>query len=101
MPLEAAVLALDQVVQRWPFSVEALSAFRFQPPFFQSLGCGSRSNRRSARLNGVDGPLYWRDLQTGGAILPPNATPDDPVEFIADGQNRGQHLLDWPMANGA
>jgi hypothetical protein len=71
----------------WPFSVEALSGlFDFNhAPFFQSFMevRVERSNRRVVlALNGVDGPLYWRDLQTGGAILPPNATPDDPVEFV-------------------
>jgi hypothetical protein len=33
-------------------------------------------------LDGVHGPLRWRDLETGGAVLPPGATLDDPVEFI-------------------
>jgi hypothetical protein len=33
-------------------------------------------------LNGVNGPLQWRDLQTGGAVLPPGAQPDDRVEFV-------------------
>ena len=33
-------------------------------------------------LNGIHGPLQWRDLQTGGAVLPLGATLDDPVEFI-------------------
>jgi hypothetical protein len=33
-------------------------------------------------LNGVHGPLQWSDLQTGGAIIPLGAKPDDPVEFI-------------------
>jgi hypothetical protein len=32
-------------------------------------------------LNGIHGPLQWRDLQTGGTVLPPGASPDDPVEF--------------------
>ena len=71
----------------WPFSVEALSGlFDFnRAPFFQSFMevRVERSNRRVVLvLNGVDGPLHWRDLQTGGAVLPPKATPDDPVEFV-------------------
>jgi hypothetical protein len=33
-------------------------------------------------LNGVHGPLQWRDLETGGAAIPPGVKPDDPVEFI-------------------
>ena len=28
------------------------------------------------------GPLRWRDLQTGGAVIPPGVTLDDPVEFV-------------------
>ena len=42
-----------------------------------------RSKRRVVfALNGIHGPLQWRDLQTGGTVLPPGATLDDPVEFI-------------------
>ena len=71
----------------WPFSVEALSGlFDFNhAPFFQSFMevRVERSKRRVVLvLNGVDGPLHWRDLQIGGVVLPPDATPDDPVEFI-------------------
>ena len=33
-------------------------------------------------LNGVHGPLQWRDLETGGAVIPPGVTLDDPVEFV-------------------
>jgi len=33
-------------------------------------------------LNGVDGPLRWQDLQTGGAAMRPGATLDDAVEFV-------------------
>jgi uncharacterized membrane protein HdeD (DUF308 family) len=71
----------------WPFSVEALSGiFDFnRAPFFQSFMevRVERSKKRVALiLNGVHGPLQWRDLQTGGAIVPPDVTLDDPVEFI-------------------
>jgi hypothetical protein len=71
----------------WPFSVEALSGlFDFNhAPFFQSF-MEVRVERSRKRvvfiLNGVHGPLHWRDLQTGGAVRPPGAAPDDPVEFI-------------------
>jgi hypothetical protein len=71
----------------WPFSVEALSGlFDFNhAPFFQSF-MEVRVERSRKRvvfiLNGVHGPLHWRDLQTGGAVPPPGAAPDDPVEFI-------------------
>ena len=71
----------------WPFSVEALSGvFDFnRAPFFQSFMevRVERSRRRIVlALNGVQGPLHWRDLQTGGKALPSGATPDDPVEFV-------------------
>ena len=71
----------------WPFSVEALSGlFDFNhAPFFQSF-MEVRVERSKSRvvliLNGVDGPLRWRDLQTGGAAMRPGATLDDAVEFI-------------------
>src|SRR6516225_5151104 len=70
----------------WPFSVEALSGlFDFNDaPFFQSF-MEVRVERSKSRvvliLNGVDGPLRWRDLQTGGAAMRPGATLDDAVEF--------------------
>jgi hypothetical protein len=83
-------------LKAWPFSVEALSGlFDFnQAPFFQSFMevRVERSKRRVVLiLNGVSGPLHWRDLQTGGAVLPPDVTPDDPVEFIVpmDGEGTG------------
>ena len=73
----------------WPFSVEALSGiFDFNhAPFFQSFMevRVERSKRRVVLiLNGVDGPLHWRDLQTGGVVHPLAVTPGDPVEFIVE-----------------
>jgi hypothetical protein len=71
----------------WPFSVEALSGlFDFNhAPFLQSF-MEVRVERSRSRvvliLNGVDGPLRWRDLQIGGTVLPPEASLDDTVEFI-------------------
>jgi hypothetical protein len=77
----------------WPFSVEALSGlFDFNhAPFLQSFMevRVERSRRRVVFvLNGVDGSLRWRDVQTGGALLPAGTALDDPVEFIVpmDGQ---------------
>ena len=69
----------------WPFSVEALSAvFDFnRAPFFQSFleVRVERSQRRVVfALIGVDGPLRWRDLQTGGALI--RSDSDEPVEFM-------------------
>jgi hypothetical protein len=29
----------------------------------------------------VHGPLQWRELQIGGAVIPAGAKPDDYVEF--------------------
>ena len=71
----------------WPFHVEALSGlFDFNhAPFFQSFMevRVERSRRRVVLvLNGIHGPLQWRDLQMGGAVLSPDATPDEAVEFI-------------------
>jgi uncharacterized membrane protein HdeD (DUF308 family) len=71
----------------WPFSVEALSGiFDFnRAPFFQSFMevRVERSRKRVVlTLHGVQGPLHWRDLQTGGAVMPPGAVLDDVVAFI-------------------
>jgi uncharacterized membrane protein HdeD (DUF308 family) len=71
----------------WPFSIEALSGlFDFNhAPFFQSFMevRVERSRKRVVLiLNGVDGPLRWRDLQTGGASFPAGSSLSDPVEFI-------------------
>jgi len=71
----------------WPFSVEALSGlFDFnRAPFFQSFleVRVERSKRRVVlALNGTNGPLRWRDLQIGGAVVPPGAQSDDRVEFV-------------------
>ena len=71
----------------WPFHVEALSGFFDfnHAPFLQSFMQVrvERSKRRVVlALDGVHGPLRWRDLETGGAVLPPGAALDDPVEFI-------------------
>jgi hypothetical protein len=71
----------------WPFSIEALSGlFDFNhAPFFQSF-MEVRVERSKKRvvliLNSVDGPLRWRDLQTGGALFPAGSSLSDPVEFI-------------------
>jgi hypothetical protein len=71
----------------WPFTVEALSGlFDFNhAPFFQSF-MEVRVERTKKRvvlvLNGIHGTLHWRDLQTGGTLIPPGAALDDPVEFI-------------------
>jgi len=71
----------------WPFSVEALSAvFDFnRAPFFQSFVevRVERSRRQVAfAMYGVDGPLYWRDLQAGGAAIPPGRSGDDLAEIV-------------------
>ena len=71
----------------WPFHIEALSGlFDFNHArFFQSFMevRVERSKRRVVLvLNGIHGPLQWRDLQTGGTVLPSGASLDDPVEFI-------------------
>jgi hypothetical protein len=70
----------------WPFSVEAPSGlFDFNyAQFFQSFMevRVERSKRRVVLiLNGFDGPVRWRDLQTGGAVIAAGPAGDDPVEF--------------------
>jgi hypothetical protein len=71
----------------WPASVEALSGmFDFnRAPFFQSfveVRVEGSARRVRLVLHGVQGPLRWRDLQVGGAVLPAGAGPDDPAEWI-------------------
>ena len=71
----------------WPFSVEALSAvFDFnRAPYFQSF-VEVRVERSQSRVVftviGVDGPLRWRDVQTGGEGRPAAVTDDAIVEFV-------------------
>jgi hypothetical protein len=71
----------------WPAAVEVLSgSLDFnRAPFFQSfMEVGVERSRRQVRLrlHGVHGRLRWRDLQTGGSVMPPGQDPDDAVEFI-------------------
>ena len=75
----------------WPFSVEALSAvFDFnRAPFYQSfmeVRVERSASRVTLALHGVDGPLRWRDIQTGGATQPDDSGDDDPVEFVVPWQ---------------
>jgi uncharacterized membrane protein HdeD (DUF308 family) len=71
----------------WPFSVEALSAvFDFnRAPYFQSF-VEVRVERSRSRVVfavvGVDGPLRWRDVQSGGQGRPDGVGDDDLVEFV-------------------
>ena len=70
----------------WPFSVEALSAvFDFnRAPFFQSfveVRVERSRNRVVFAVMGVDGPLRWRDLETGGWGEPASLSADAPVEI--------------------
>lgn len=71
----------------WPFSVEALSAvFDFnRAPFFQSfveVRVERGRNRVVFAVIGVDGPLRWRDLQTGGWEQPAGLDANGPVEIV-------------------
>ncbi|MBY0495523.1 MAG: metallophosphoesterase [Cyanobacteria bacterium] len=73
----------------WPFSVEALSAvFDFnRAPFFQSfveVRVERSRDRVVLAVIGVDGPLRWRDLQTGGVVMAAGQSLDDAVEFVLD-----------------
>jgi hypothetical protein len=71
----------------WPFSVEALSAvFDFnRAPFYQSF-VEVRVERSRGRvvfaLFGVDGPLRWQHLQTGGAVVPAGQPADALAEIV-------------------
>jgi uncharacterized membrane protein HdeD (DUF308 family) len=77
----------------WPFAVEGLSGvFDFnRAPFFQSfmeVRVENTKNRVVAVLHGVDGPLRWRDLEIRGAVTPPGASLDDPVELVIPARRR-------------
>ena len=71
----------------WPFSVEALSAvFDFnRAPFFQSfveVRIERSRNRAVFAVLGVDGPLRWGDLESGGGVIPVDRSRNDPVEIV-------------------
>ncbi|HQU92762.1 MAG TPA: metallophosphoesterase, partial [Pyrinomonadaceae bacterium] len=72
----------------YPFDSEMVSgAFDFNSaPFFQSF-IEVRVERSQGRvrflLHGVNGPLRWRDIQATPDLIPPGASPDGFVEFIA------------------
>ena len=54
-------------------------------PFFQSfveVRVERSRNRVVIAVFGVDGPLRWRDMQTGGGVTPPGVSTDDLVEFV-------------------
>jgi hypothetical protein len=79
--------AVGALVGARPFHIEALSGwFDFnRAPFFQSfveVRVETSRKRVVLILNGIRGPLHWRDLQTGGTVLRLGATPHDPVEFV-------------------
>lgn len=71
----------------WPFSVEALSGvFDFnRAPYYQSF-VEVRVERSARRVVfaviGVDGPVRWRDLRSGGDVMPAGVAADAPVEFV-------------------
>jgi uncharacterized membrane protein HdeD (DUF308 family) len=72
----------------YPFNDETFSgAFDFnRAPFFQSfleVKVERSQNRVRFLLYGASGQLRWRDIQTGGAVKPPDKTDDDFVEFSA------------------
>jgi hypothetical protein len=86
--LEATVLAMDQMVQRFASQRrDAVWPIRFQwCPVLPEFYAGSRRTVEKTycvlTLYGVSGPLRWSDLQIGGVVLAPEGTPDEPVEFI-------------------
>jgi uncharacterized membrane protein HdeD (DUF308 family) len=71
----------------WPLSVEALSGmFDFnRAPFFQSfveVRVEGSARRVRLVLQGVRGPLRWRDLDSSGTVSPRGSSPDDPAEWV-------------------
>ena len=71
----------------WPASPEMLSGvFDFNhAPFFQSfmeVRVEGSARRVRLLLYGVHGLLRWRDLQSGGQVVPGGRGPEDPVEFV-------------------
>jgi hypothetical protein len=71
----------------WPFVAETLSAiFDFnRAPFFQSfieVRVEPSADRVRVLLYGVDGPLRWKDLDTGGALRAAGGAGADPVEVV-------------------
>jgi hypothetical protein len=72
----------------YPFDSEMVSgAFDFnKAPFFQSF-VEVRVERSQERvrflLHGVNGLLRWRDIQATPDLIPPGASRDGFVEFIA------------------
>lgn len=77
-----------EMLDGYPFDSEMVSgAFDFnRAPFFQSfvdVQVDGSHDRVRFFLNGVNGRLRWRDIQTGGSTMPSGASPDDPVEFSA------------------
>ena len=77
-----------RILGGYPFDSEMVSgAFDFnRAPFFQSfLEVRVERSMQQVRflLHGVNGPLRWGDLRTGGSVKPADKTDEDPVEFIA------------------
>jgi len=73
----------------WPFSAEWLSAaFDYNTaPFFQSfVEVRVEPGRLVIRPYGPHGRLRWSDLSTSPGARPAGAGPDDPVEWVSEGQ---------------
>jgi uncharacterized membrane protein HdeD (DUF308 family) len=71
----------------WPTTSEWLSAifdFNYAPSFqsFVEVRIERSMERVRMIVHGVDGPISWRDMQVGGSVMPPTATPDDAVELV-------------------
>ena len=53
-------------------------------PFFQSfvvVTVDPMARSITLRPWGVHGPLTWSDFERSAQVMPPGATPDDPVEW--------------------
>ena len=71
----------------WPSSAEWLSAmFDYNvAPFFQSfvvVTVDPAARRLTIRPWGVHGPLTWSDFERSAGVMPPGATPNQPVEWM-------------------
>jgi hypothetical protein len=77
--------SVDGSLKRFSRRVRQFTSLDIHAPFFQSfveVRVETSRKRVVLILNGIRGPLHWRDLQTGGTVLRLGATPHDPVEFV-------------------
>ncbi len=79
----------------WPFTAETLApAFDYnRAPYLRSfVEVRVEASKNQVRLipHGANGPLRWRDLETYGALTPPDQPAQDVVEFIIPMSRHGK-----------